>query len=279
MNKKFFKTFAVAVILIFLFTISASAWMPEKSFYCNIESENIPDGTAYIDLLLPIKEKDECYVEYNAKNGEKFNISKDSEIVKYNQDGYKSYTFHVLDADSKMSLRYVFTFTALDEDYEMYKEYLEFFSPYCDKYAFGRNYCIDTEYDGDIMQNIQILKDKTNINIYSSRIYTEYNEGYERETEYDFDYMRIKYKYAKMAYLDADGNILGVSNKVRINQHKRTGVHLDLNLSGLELTEDASTGPPVYLIFVIPMVLLFFFVCGIIIGITIFIIERKKRKK
>ena len=277
MNKKFFKTLAFSIILILIFAIPASAWKPENHFWCNIEGAKIPDGTAYIDLLLPIKEKDECYTPFNEKNGEKFAISKDSEIVNYNEDGYKSYTFHVVDADSKMCPYYHYTFTLLEKEYEQYKDLLTDFEIYCntDKDNY-RYYDVNISPESGLNPKIKDLQAKTGIEVHTNSHYIAFNDGYERETEYDFDYMRIKYKFAKMAYLDADGNIIEVSNTVKINQHKRTGVNLNLKLSGLELTEDASTGPPVYLIFVIPMVLLFAFVCGAITFIIV-IIKRKNK--
>ena len=37
-------------------------------------------------------------IDFNSENGKKFGISKDSEIVNYCEDGYISYTFHVVDA-------------------------------------------------------------------------------------------------------------------------------------------------------------------------------------
>lgn len=185
-----------------------------------------------------------------------------------------------MDADSKMCPYYHYTFTLWEKEYKQYKDLLADFEIYCNTTKENyRYYDVNISPESDINQKIKDLQAKTDIEVHTNSHHIEFNAGYERETEFGFDYMRIKYKFAKMAYLDADGNIIGVSNKVKINQHKRTGVNLNLELSGLELTENASTGPPVYLIFVIPMVLLFFFVCGIIIGITIFITERKKRKK
>lgn len=262
---KIFKTLSVLVMFMILFSVSAGAWVPEKSFYCEVEEHKIPEGTASVDLLLPIKETDNCYTEYNIENGEKFAIAKDSEIVKYNEDGYKSYTFHVSDADSKMSPYHHYTFSIFrDEDYEKYEELLTDFELYCniDKDSV-RHYDVNISSDSDLNQKIKNLQEKTDIVIYTQSFYVEFNNGYERETEYDFDYLRIKYKFAKMAYLDMDGNILGVTNKVKINSHKHTGVHLKLKLSGLEFTADATTGPPVYLIFVIPAVI------GLIIGLAI----------
>lgn len=276
---KISKTIYVLFMFMILFSVSVSAWTPEKSFYCEVEEQKIPEGTAYVDLLLPIKETDECYIEYNEKNGEKFAIAKDSEIVKYNEDGYKSYTFHVVDADSKMTASHHYTFSVSKAEYEKYKDLLEDFKFYCDiDVNADRYYSVNIATDSDLNQKIKNLQEKTDIVIYVQSFYIEFNDGYEHETEYDFDYMRTKYKFAKIAYLDMDGNILGVTNKVKINSHKHTGVHLNLKLSGLSLTADATTGPPVYLIFVIPAALILFAVIGLIIGLAVALKRRIKKQ-
>ena len=58
----------------------------------------------YVDLLIPIADNEEAYTDFNESNGERYQISKDSEIVKYNVDGFRSYTFHFIGADSKMQI-------------------------------------------------------------------------------------------------------------------------------------------------------------------------------
>jgi hypothetical protein len=61
---------------------------------------------------------DENYTEYNQTNGEKFNISSDSEIVSYCQDGFMSYTYHLSDAKSKPKPFYFAFFKCVFKYYE-----------------------------------------------------------------------------------------------------------------------------------------------------------------
>lgn len=121
-----------------------------ESYLCEINLENMPQDTAYIDMLVPIKENDERYVAFNEKEG----IPKDSEIVYYSDDGFQSYTFHVKTAKS------------IIKPYDLNgKKYVEFF---CDEEA----------------QDI------------------------------NFDW--VDYKVVRFAYLDQNGNILGITDTAEI---------------------------------------------------------------
>ena len=92
---------SIAIIFVLL-PFSVSAWRPDYSFRCSVDNYLMPDNTVYIDLLMPISVNDDAYIDFNDKNGELYNISKESEIAKYNVDGYISYTFHIKDAKSQM---------------------------------------------------------------------------------------------------------------------------------------------------------------------------------
>ena len=49
---------------------------------------NLNEEVYYIDLLIPITEDDEAYINFNEYNGQKYQISKESEIAKYDVDGF-----------------------------------------------------------------------------------------------------------------------------------------------------------------------------------------------
>lgn len=72
------------------------------SYLCDIDIGKIPEGAVYIDMLMPLQPGDETYTAYNAGNGEKNKIPSDSEIVQYNEGGYRSYTFHIKSARSRI---------------------------------------------------------------------------------------------------------------------------------------------------------------------------------
>ena len=77
------------------------AWIPSDVIMCDIDIDNMPEETAYVDLLIRIDGSDEDYTEFNAENGAKFGISEKSEIVSYN-DNFQSYTFHIKNSFSEM---------------------------------------------------------------------------------------------------------------------------------------------------------------------------------
>lgn len=193
-------------ILVFLLTflivlgqlaLPVFAWEPDYCFYCYIEPAQMPEGTVYIDLLMPVSPENDGYVAYHEGNGELYGISADSEIVAYCEDGYRSYTFHIEDATSEL----------------------------VPTMGWSENYW-----------------------------YTRYNK--ERDATYDYEYCCSQYKFAKMAYLNAEGDVLGVSSRALIRAGRRGDVRLNLVLSGLDFTSDPQSGPPMYLLVVIPALLL-----------------------
>ncbi len=199
--KKKFSAFMIFVCIFLLFSVTVAAFETMWDFRVDLDAEKMPNGTVYVELLLPISESDECYVVFNEANGEKYNISADSEIAKLNSDGFVSYTFHVSDAVSEMAPQY-------DEWGAIVT-----FAP--DAYA-----------------------------------------DLSRKGTYDCDYLAEKYKEAKFAYLDADGNVLGVSNSAKVwnIRAKIQGYYLDMSLSGLELESDFSYAPPIFLFLVLCVV-------------------------
>ncbi len=88
------KRLFVVILACMLLTVPAFARALITSFYCDINVEKMPKETVYIDMLIPLSEKDAEFSAFNDDNGEKYGISKESEISTYNQDGFSSYTFH-----------------------------------------------------------------------------------------------------------------------------------------------------------------------------------------
>ena len=70
-------------------TAYANAPAPPNHFYCNIE--NAPQNAAYLDILIEITPHND---EYSAFNSQENNISADSQIALYNENGYMSLSFH-----------------------------------------------------------------------------------------------------------------------------------------------------------------------------------------
>ena len=76
-----------------------------------ILSKQVPEGTAYVDILCKIDSSDETYTDFNVvpqnltvrydgmllTDGDQFEIDENSEIAKYNDDGYMSLSLHSTD--------------------------------------------------------------------------------------------------------------------------------------------------------------------------------------
>lgn len=100
--KKRFRILTLALTLILLtcmmpLTVSANSPPPPPHYMFQLT--NLPEGAAYVDLLIPLETHNEKYVEFDPgklPNG----FSSDAEILSYCENGYRSYTFHYLDAVS-----------------------------------------------------------------------------------------------------------------------------------------------------------------------------------
>lgn len=282
-----FKRFLIVLFMIlFLFStcFTAGAWTPDYKFNCTISPQGIPDGTVYIDLLLPISEKDECYTEFNEENGKQYSISSDSEIAKYNQDGYMSYTFHVSDAYSEMAPFYIYSFTLEADIYNRYHEKLGVLEKYRSTDLEGRSsYYIKTIDGSPLQQELDRIAETDAFKYwntyYKEEKYTEYNpdfiDGEIRKSEYDFNYCCKKYSRAKMAYLNEKGDIIAVSSKARIKPYKR----LNLSLSGEAFTSDIQSGPPIFLLIIFEIAVLITALIILIIFIIRTLIKRHQRRK
>lgn len=139
----------------------------------------------YVDLLIPIDETDERYIDYNCNikkdrgNSEDdliIEIPEDSEIVNYNKKGYRSMLMHMRDAHL-----YVMTYD----------------SENCPDYS--------KKYNGipyEIKQNLFLPHEWTGK-------YPPYGEG-------AFLEFCEKYKKCYAAVFDKDGNILQISKKISL---------------------------------------------------------------
>lgn len=277
MKNRALKTIIFTLLISLIFScLTVSAWEGDSKFQVSVDNTTIPDGTAYIDLLMPISSGDGGYISYNESNGEKYEISKDSEIVNYCDDGYMSYTFHIADADSDIQPHYTVEFTIADTTYEQNKELLKEFDRECYELHGEYHYEIAVTIGNEKEQRVNDIKNKLNIEAKNCNLRVEFNESVGRESEYDFDYCRQKYKYAKMAYLDKDGNVLLVSEKAKIKSFANQTAKLQLKLSGKEFASDISTGSGfsgvilVIYMFVLPFVILM---------IIVVVVSNKKVKK
>lgn len=98
------KRLKVWMIVLLVFLMSINTWGISFTPYIFCTLSNLSEEVYYVDLLIPISEDDEAYTDFNESNGKIYQLSKESEIVKYDVDGFRSYTFHFLGSDSKMQI-------------------------------------------------------------------------------------------------------------------------------------------------------------------------------
>lgn len=282
MKKKYALSFLLVLSVLLSISASAFAWQPDSSFQCSTDPRKMPENTVYIDLLLPIGTEDEGYVPFNQANGEKYGISPDSEIVRYNKGGYVSYTFHMTDADSQMRPYYSCNFLIPLPVYAKYWDQLKTFGS---DSAFvsddqNQNCWIKLAYGDsreDLIRAIAAEPDVVNDTHFKwdELVFTEYNESYFRKSDFDLDYCCRQYRYAKMAYLDKEGNILGVSSAARIKPH----AVLNLSLSGRTFRSAPETTAPIFRLVLFLVIITVMFVVRLIALIAVVIVWQIKKRQ
>jgi hypothetical protein len=291
--RKFCCCFFALLFLCTCASVPVYAWTPSRSFNCEVRKDNIPNGTKYIDMLIPIAEKDKYYVLCNSDNGKRFNIPKNSEIISYNHGGYRSYTFHVSDAYSLMQPEVTYNFQVSEEDYNAHEVLLK---PYDDRrqsYLDGEKNEQKYVWDGGFINyNISLYlgsKEYTDFwklfsqvkmhNFWQVEASVDFNNE-KGSVKCDYEYCRSTYKTVKFAYIDESGHILGVSNAVSVYEKtiSNTPPVLQLQLSGLTLTSHFEYSPQYesFRKFLLGIGGLF---CGGIIVILVKVINVRKKKK
>lgn len=86
------------LLLLFLLTVPAAANSPMPAPHLDVQVTRAQEAVAFVDILIRLPTDDVHYTPYNEANGRRFGIAADSGIVRYEQDGYVSFTFHFRDA-------------------------------------------------------------------------------------------------------------------------------------------------------------------------------------
>lgn len=165
----------IMIILLLSLNVTCFAFMPSESIHCNIITKNIPDNTAYIDMLIPIESIDENYIDYNTENGKKFNIHKESAIVNYCENGFESYTFHYKNAYSDIKPKYIVDFSCEDSVVEHNKKLFDKIKKYHDEtfnYHSIRMTLDNTELEKNVSSILTLLDQ--DINYYKKETYVEF---------------------------------------------------------------------------------------------------------
>ncbi|MCL2108576.1 MAG: hypothetical protein FWH20_04430 [Oscillospiraceae bacterium] len=95
-------TTIVMLALSLTLTVSANSAPPAPLLFFSFS--NLPGGIVYADLLIKINPDDPKYTPLNTQNLEYYNFSAESDIVLYNQDDFRSFTFHYKDSASSIEI-------------------------------------------------------------------------------------------------------------------------------------------------------------------------------
>lgn len=274
--KKKILSFVLVLTFFAAFKLNVFAQEPNYHFKVWVSREEAPLGTAYVDMLLPISENDECYIDFNESNGEKFGISPESEIVKYNEDGFMSYTFHISDALCQMQPSYNFS----PGEFRLTEELKNKLSSYG---RFSIRAYWNTQADLDLQNSIEYITEMYKLvnkevsypsYVYFVGLVDDDQKCVGANLEYDYAYIAEKYKTAKFAYLDAEGNVLSVTESTTI--WKRNLYNLYVHLSGESATTEFDDGMPMWLL---PFLVLFFPSLIIVVWVVEKIQKKRSEKK
>ena len=97
--KKSIRIVIFCILLLFILSIDSFAYKQGPGVRVCSKSKKLPEGTVYIDLLVPAKSLPEkpSFTELTSMYGKIINLSEESEIVKYNKEGFISFSVYVSD--------------------------------------------------------------------------------------------------------------------------------------------------------------------------------------
>ena len=87
----------LVLCLMIAFPVPVSANSPEPSPVFFFYLSNLPQGTVYVDMLIPLAESDPMYEDMNRMHIPD-GFAENAEILSCCEDGYRSYTFHYRNA-------------------------------------------------------------------------------------------------------------------------------------------------------------------------------------
>ena len=98
-SRRVLVSLSVILLLATLLPLGVSANSPPPSYSYTFHLDDLPSNTAYVDLLIPLAENDDAYSPLVSENLPD-TFPANAQIVAYNEDGYRSYTFHYQNAVS-----------------------------------------------------------------------------------------------------------------------------------------------------------------------------------
>jgi len=93
MRKRCVVCLLTMIVMLMLLPLPVSANSPMPKPWYDFVLSNLPEGTVYVDLLIPLPESDPMYTALNTENIPD-GFSKQAQILTYCENDYRSYTFH-----------------------------------------------------------------------------------------------------------------------------------------------------------------------------------------
>lgn len=104
MKQRFIRIAFMLACMLLLLPVQVFANSPPPKPWFEIVLCDLPQGTAYVDMLVYLPESDPFYTELEERNLPQ-GFSAQSEIVTYCEDDFRSYTFHYTDAKSAIGVK------------------------------------------------------------------------------------------------------------------------------------------------------------------------------
>ena len=104
MKKIICRMLAGTFLVLFFLPISALANGPVAAPWLSFELLDLPKDVAYVDILIKISPNESKFTSINMQNLEELGFMPESDIVLYDVDGFRSFTFHYKDAVSSIDV-------------------------------------------------------------------------------------------------------------------------------------------------------------------------------
>lgn len=168
--------FALASVFIFSFALPVSANAPAPADHLTAVLSNLPKDAVYADLLIKIREDDPNFVDFQPNIYSNV-ISKSSEIVRYSDDGFYSFTFHYKDSQSDIRIEHYYDgayYVNFAEGFE-YQEYLTQYENLLNHYRDVKIALLDKDFNIILVSEAAQLPKENKALVFDGAIYYDFH--------------------------------------------------------------------------------------------------------
>ena len=163
--KKLFFVLMLASLLVLSLAMSVSANAPPPAEHLRVLLSNVPDDAVYADLLIKLGKDDSNYVDFQT-TAVSATVTEASEIVRYAEDGFCSFTFHYKDAKSNIKIEHSYDdYCVVFCDGSKHQEYLTQYEDLCRNYRDVKVALLDEEFNIiSVSKAVQLPKESSALN-------------------------------------------------------------------------------------------------------------------